>query len=176
MDSKRINTLLDKYWNCETTLEEEQELREYFSNGEFSEKMRDTAMLFRFFEENRKAQIDDVSFDQQVLRKINRRSTGKVRRLLFNSMRIAAGVAVLVVATWLVREEIRSGDPDQATDTYNDPQLAFEETKKALMMISKSFGTAEEEARKINLFNEAQEQVQKREQLQKAEEQTETNL
>lgn len=29
------------------------------------------------------------------------------------------------------------------------------------MMISKSFGTAEEQARKINLFNEAQEEIQK---------------
>lgn len=78
-------------------------------------------------------------------------------------MRIAAGVAVLVVATWLVRNEIRSNNPETVVDTYNDPKLAFEETKKALMMISKSFGTAEKEAKKINLFNEAQEVVKKEE-------------
>jgi hypothetical protein len=30
-------------------------------------------------------------------------------------------------------------------------------------MISKSFGTAEENAKKINMFNEAQEQLQKKE-------------
>ena len=47
-------------------------------------------------------------------------------------------------------------------DTYDDPKLAFEETKKALMMISKSFGTAEEQAKKINMFNEAQEEIQKK--------------
>jgi hypothetical protein len=46
-------------------------------------------------------------------------------------------------------------------DTYSDPKLAFEETKKALMMISKGFTKAEQETRKINLFNEAQENIQK---------------
>jgi hypothetical protein len=46
-------------------------------------------------------------------------------------------------------------------DTYSDPKLAFEETKKALMMISKSFGHVEEEAKKINLLNEAKEEIQK---------------
>jgi hypothetical protein len=76
-------------------------------------------------------------------------------------MRIAAGVAVLVTATYLVRNEIRETTPQAAVDTYDDPKLAFEETKKALMMISKSFGSAKEKAKNLNKFNEAQEQVQK---------------
>ena len=51
-------------------------------------------------------------------------------------------------------------NPPEVVDTYDDPKMAFEETKKALMMISKSFGTAEEQAKKINLFNKAQEEIQ----------------
>ena len=30
MDSKHIEQLLEKYWSCETSLEEEKQLREYF--------------------------------------------------------------------------------------------------------------------------------------------------
>jgi hypothetical protein len=75
-------------------------------------------------------------------------------------MRIAAGVVVLVTATYLVRNEIRK-TTQEVVDTYNDPKLAFEETKKALMMISKSFGTAKDKAKNLNKFNEAKEQVQK---------------
>lgn len=83
--------------------------------------------------------------------------------LVYNTMRIAAGIAVLMVAIWLIRTEVRKSTPQEMLDTYNDPKLAFEETKKALMMISKSFGTAEEQAKKINLFNKAQEEVRKEE-------------
>ena len=65
-----------------------------------------------------------------------------------------------MVAVWFVRSEIRQTTPQELVDTYSDPELAFEETKKALLMISRSFGTAEEQAKKINLFNEAQQQIQ----------------
>ena len=75
-------------------------------------------------------------------------------------MRIAAGIAVLLAATYLVRQEMRQDDPVAVEDTYTDPKQAFEETKKALLMISKGFGSAEQQAKKINMFNEAQEKVQ----------------
>ena len=160
MDSNRMEELLSKYWNCETSLEEEQQLREYFAGTNSPEQWKETAALFRYFEESKKKSLSDLSFDGRVMNKV-RKPEGKMRKLFQNSMRIAAGVAVLMVATWFVRTEIRKSTPQEVVDTYDDPQLAFEETKKALQMISKSFGAAEEQAKKINLFNEAQEEIKK---------------
>jgi hypothetical protein len=162
MDSKRIDELLNKYWNCETSLEEEQQLREYFRGKQIPQQWKETATLFRYFDEHKKKALDDNAFDTEVLRKVTVRQRGKMAKILFNTMRIAAGVSVLLVATWLVRNEVRQSTPQEMVDTYDDPKLALEETKKALMMISKSFGTAEEKARKINMFNEAQQQIQKK--------------
>lgn len=161
MDSNRMDELLNKYWNCETSLEEEQQLREYFRGREIPEQWKETAALFQYFDTVKKKTLDDHAFDDEVLKKVQAPKKITVTRILYNSMRIAAGVAVLVVATWLVRNEIRETTPQATVDTYDDPKLAFEETKKALMMISKSFGNAEEKAKKINMFNEAQEQIQK---------------
>jgi hypothetical protein len=163
MDSKKIDELLNKYWNCETSLEEEQQLREYFRGQQIPEQWKETSALFRYFDEHKKKTLTDASFDDEVLKKVKSPKQGKVTRLFYNSVRIAAGVAVLLVATWFVRNEIRQTTPQEVVDTYDDPKLAFEETKKALQMISKSFGNAEEKAKKINMFNEAQEQVQKKE-------------
>ena len=160
MDSKRIEELLNKYWNCETSLEEEQQLREYFRGQKIPEQWKETASLFRYFDLNKKKTITDVSFDKEVLAKV--RPAGRMSSLVFNAMRIAAGVAVLMVAFWFVKTEVRESTPQEVVDTYDDPKLAFEETKKALMMISKSFGTAEEQAKKLNMFNEAQEEIQKK--------------
>lgn len=161
MDSEKIKELLNKYWNCETTLEEEAQLRTYFRNNSIPESLNDTANLFRFFDEQKAASITDISFEKHVMKKISP-AKNRVRSLIFNSMRIAAGIVVLVLAVWLVRMEIRKSDPVEMEDTYDDPKIAFEETKKALMMISRSFSTAEEQAKKINLFNEAQEDIQKK--------------
>jgi hypothetical protein len=164
MDSNRINELLKKYWNCETSLEEEAELREHFKTSDIPEDLKETASLFQYFEESKKKSITDISFEGRVIQKIHTPSNkdGHIRRLVYNAMRIAAGVVVVLAATWFIRNEIRSSDPAEVVDTYDDPKMAFEETKKALMMISKSFGTAEEQAKKINLFNEAQEEIQKK--------------
>lgn len=161
MDSEIIAELLDKYWRCETSLEEEAQLHEYFRQTPGSESLKETATLFRYFEEQKSRRLTDASFDKSLIRKIRNPTKGRVTNLVFNTMRIAAGIVVLVLAVWLVRMEVRKSAPDEMVDTYDDPKMAFEETKKALMMISRSFSTAEEQAKKINLFNEAQQELKK---------------
>jgi hypothetical protein len=138
-------------------------LREYFRGKQIPEQWKETSTLFRYFDEYKKKTLTDASFDDEIMKKVKTPKQGKVVKLFYNSMRIAAGVLVLMVATWFVRNEIRQTTPQEVVDTYDDPKLAFEETKKALQMISKSFGSAEEKAKKINMFNEAQQQVQKKE-------------
>jgi len=157
-----MEELLNKYWNCETTLEEEKQLREYFAGNNIPERWNDTAALFHYFEENKKKSLNDLAFEGQVMRNIHAPKQSKLVRLVYNTMRIAAGLAVVLVAGWFIRNEVRTTTPQAIVDTYDDPKLAFEETKKALLMISKSFGTAEEQAKKINMFNEAQEEIQKK--------------
>jgi len=161
MDFKDKEALLEKYWKCETTLEEEKQLREYFGGNDIPDQWKDTASLFRYFEEAKKKSLNDLAFEGQVMRKVDSPKKSKMAKLVYNAMRIAAGLAVVIAATWFVRREVRETIPQEVVDTYDDPKLAFEETKKALLMISKSFGTAEEHTRKINMFNEAQEEIQR---------------
>lgn len=161
MDSRRIDELLARYWECETTLEEERELHEYFVSEHVSFEHQQAAALFRYFRESKKKSVDDVAFDKEVVSRLAVKKPGKVIHLVRNSMRIAAGIVVLFVAVYFIRTEVRKTTDQEIVDTYDDPQLAFEETKKALRMIAKGFGKAEEEAKKINLFNEAREEIQK---------------
>jgi len=160
MDSeKNIELLLEKYWACETSLEEEQTLRNYFGSGELPGQWKETGELFRYFEHQKKAALTGGDFDHEVLKKIKQSTPkGKSARMFAYAGRIAAGVVVVVAATFLVRQELRKSASSDA-DTYSDPKLALEETKKAFMLISKSFNKAETEAKKINLLNEAEEKI-----------------
>ena len=163
MDSKHLEQLLEKYWNCESSLEEEQELHAYFGGQGVPDSLKETAELFRYFETEKKKSLDG-SFDKVVTKEIKQRHSGKIISMVSwtNMARIAAGLFVVAAATYFIREEVRKAYPEEivVTDTYSDPKVAFEETKKALMMISKGFGKAKSEAGKIKMFNEAEQKIQ----------------
>lgn len=154
MDYKQLETLIKKYWDCETSLEEEERLREWFRTHEVPERFTETAKLFSYFDEQ-KQKATGEQFDKQLKVKLN---APKRRRISLwqTSLRIAAGIAVVVAAIFFVREEIRS-KTDLAT--IEDPHQALEETKKALMMISKGFSAAEKQTKKINVLNEAKDKI-----------------
>lgn len=160
MDSKHIEMLLEKYWACETTLEEEKELKAFFKGTVIPEQVKDATDLFRYFDEQQ-GQAVAPSFDEQLKQKMNAAKPGaKTVKMVYNYARIAAGVVVVIAATYFVRQEIKRTNPEEVVDTYSDPKLAFEETKKALRMISKSFGKAQRETSKIKIFKEAELKVQ----------------
>jgi hypothetical protein len=162
MDSKEIGPLLEKYWNCETSLEEEKILRDYFNGSDVPDQLKDAADLFRFFEGERKRSLEE-KFDHDIMRSVKKteRNTKIVSMVRWAQVaRIAAGVFVVVVAGYFVKNEVmKSQQQAQVVDTFDDPKAALEETKKALMLISKSFGKAKEGAGKINLFNEAEQKI-----------------
>lgn len=159
MDSKQIEQLLEKYWKCETSLEEEQQLRDYF-RGNVPDNLQDIAQVFQYFGSQQRKEINSPDFDEAVKRKIKQhRPAGKLVNLAFAS-RIAAGLLVVLAATYFVRNEIRKAYPPEVADTYSDPELALEETKKALMMLSKGFNKAQKETSKLKVFNEAEQKIQ----------------
>ena len=123
--------------------------------------MTNKGVFFRYFQIEQDRKLDDGI----ILPSGKEQEPHEVEKhwLLWpaNVMKIAAGIAVFMLATWFIRNEVRETDPSLNNDTYQDPKQAFEETKKALLMVSRSFGQAEKEAQKINLFNEAQEKIQK---------------
>ena len=161
MDYKAIEQLLERYWSCETSLEEEQQLRDFFRDQAIPESMKETAALFQYFDKE-KAKALNENFEGAVTKRFQERRGGKVISMVSfsNIARIAAGIVVVVAATLFIRQEVRKSYPKELQDTYTDPQMAFEETKKALMMISSSFGKAKHEAAKVNMFNEAEKKIQ----------------
>jgi hypothetical protein len=166
MDSKQAADLLEKYWNCDTSLEEEQQLRAYFQQAAVPATQEEAAALFQYLEAQRGQKINDPKFDQIVTNRVQPRLAGKIINWP-TLARLAAGLVVVVAATYFVQQEIERRKPVELEDTYSDPKLAFEETKKALMTISRSFGKAQREASRIKVFHEAGSKVQGKVELEK---------
>ncbi len=160
MELHEVERLLEKFWQTETTLEEEQQLRAFFAKGAVPPSLKAAGDLFAFFEAERSKSLAQP-FESAVTKQLKRRQGGKLISMIGwgNMARIAAGIVVVVAATFLIRQEVRKRYSDDV-DTYTDPQLAFEETKRALQMISNTFGKAKKEASKMQMLNEAEKKIQ----------------
>jgi hypothetical protein len=170
MDSNRIDDLLKKYWECETSLEEEKELKTYF-NQEFDQKYKDVAPLFRYYEKEQNTGGLDGFFDERILAKIEKpqesiKKRGLLINMFLNASKVAAVGLIIATAGYFIKEEMSKEElKPYMSDTFEDPEKAFEETKKALQLISKNFNKGRKEVRKLSTFNEAQEKVKSDNQL-----------
>jgi len=173
MDFDRIEKLLEKYWECETSVAEEKELKDFFNRGQVPEKWQSFIPLFQYYDKEKAEGGLDHFFDERLLAQIEKdernpetatKPKGKVRKLVNDALKVAAVILVLMTSAYFVRENvIENKEPVNTTiaNTIEDPKEAFEEAKKALMMISKNFNKGKKEASKMSVFNEAQEQVKK---------------
>lgn len=75
MDYKYINQLLERYWRCETTLEEEEILRTFFSQAELPAELRPYQQLFAYEQNEKKAEELGEDFDRKVMAIIGQEET-----------------------------------------------------------------------------------------------------
>lgn len=130
MDYKRIEFLLDKYWQCRTTLEEEDELRCCFSNeGRLPEHLQPFRELFVLQTQERQMCLTD-DFDRKILSEIRK---GKVRRRVFRKPLFQAAAVIVLLAFaggTLVWQQSRGKANKQAQEQ------ALVEVQQALAFVS----------------------------------------
>ncbi|PKQ46322.1 hypothetical protein [Confluentibacter flavum] len=120
-----IEELLEKYENGETSLKEEQELKNYFSQETVAPHLEIYKPMFAYFLVNQQEQFTkDVPLIPIAI------ETKKVFNYKWISV---AAVAVLMLGVYL------KSTINNDLGTIQDPELAFNEVSKSLEMISKNF-------------------------------------
>ncbi|RIV23803.1 HEAT repeat domain-containing protein [Fibrisoma montanum] len=107
-----IDELLERYYEGETSLAEERILRQFFQGDNIPAHLESHAAQFRHFADARKEHPSMV-FNNRLAEKLNQSEAGTVRRLTTWSLRIAAGVALLLLgfAGGLFYDQWRTGEP-----------------------------------------------------------------
>ena len=144
-----MKNLIEKYFEGETTLREEAELREYFNSGEADESLRQYQPLFQHFENEREQGLN-ADFDQKLKGKLE--SSAKVVRMQRRErtwLRIAAMVAVAIGAFFYLQHPVTQ--PQQQAinwDKYEikDEKVAYDETVKALKLLSSKLNKGSKKA------------------------------
>jgi hypothetical protein len=119
----RIEKLLEKYFEAETTIAEEKELKAYFSSENVASPLEQYKPIFGYADQAKQEQFTATI-------PLN---TKKRKSVVWLS--VAATVAVMfAVALFTLNPPTESED----LGTYDDPEVAFRETQKALALISES--------------------------------------
>ena len=127
MDYKYIEQLLERYWEGETTLQEESILRTFFSqpdSPEIPESLRKYQDIFRY--ELQKEEPLGEAFDARILEKIGEPAVAKTFSLKDRLMPLFKAAAIVAIILTL-------GNAAQAPwDIWEDPREAFVKAQQEL--------------------------------------------
>ena len=163
MESQEINDLLEKYWTGETTLDEEARLRRYFQEQEPPAHLRPVAALFQHYQAPPRLSDD---FDAQLEVQLAKEEAPVVP-MTSRWLKVAAAVVILLAGTLWLKYHYVADTPTAApvavvtTDTYEDPERAYEEAKQALLLVSSLMNEGTEHLTNLEEFDEAQQAVKK---------------
>jgi hypothetical protein len=159
MELIKIEQLLKKYWIGDTSVEEEKELQRFFSEEEVPQHLESVATLFCSFRADRQYKKLDDDFDEALLSRIERsEKRPPVRRWLSVAAAIALLLAALSVQDMLPQKS-STGQEAVTKDTYEDPRLAYEQTREALLLLSTMMNKGTRQVEKLEKFHEAKQKV-----------------
>lgn len=142
----RIEILIEKYFEGETSIAEEKELKAYFSSSDVAQHLEQYKPVFGYFSQAKQEQFT-VS--------IPLKSGKKQKRLAWLS--VAASVVVMLGIGFFAYQN--ASDPNQENlGVIDDPEIAFRETQKALALISKHVNTG---IKSVNYLGEYQQSKNK---------------
>lgn len=147
MELHKIDTLLEKYFEGETTVSEENELRTYFSSSDIAAPHEQYRPMFGYFSIAKEQQFEPI-----VPLKTKKRK-------MVAWLSIAASVVVLISAGTFAYFNYEVADNSQELGTYDSPEEAFRETQKALAMLSSHVNTGVESVQYLQEYEEAKEKV-----------------
>lgn len=149
MDYKYIEQLLERYWQCETSLEEEAILKAFFNQTNIPAHLLHYKKLFiseRIWQDIRL----NTSFDKKILELIEKEESVKAYKTTWKHrlMPLYKAVALIAIILTLGDAAQTSFHPNETVendydyenyrDSYNDPEMAYNQISEALQMVSQS--------------------------------------
>jgi hypothetical protein len=157
---KEIRKLLDRFYAGETSLKEEQILQEFFNSPSIPEELMPDRDLFRSLGNAGESVAVPEDLNQKILDTIDQqeRKVVRTRRIsVFSLSGLAAGLLVVIALYVGYFREDGSGRlaSNQMTDTFEDPQDAYEEAKRTLAYVSAKLNSGTSELEHVKKASQA---------------------
>lgn len=138
MELHNIEILVEKYFSGETSIAEEKQLKAYFSSSDVAPHLEQYKAMFGYF-----GQAKQEQFTKTVPLQPRKRN-------YVAWLSVAASVAVLAGAYFFMNQE----PTQQDLGTFDDPEVAFAETQKALEMVSENVNEGVKSVAYVHEYNQ----------------------
>ncbi|MEW5675165.1 hypothetical protein ABGT15_02510 [Flavobacterium enshiense] len=139
MELHNIEILIEKYFSGETSIAEEKELKTYFSSSNVAPHLENYRAIFGYF-----TQAKQEQFTKTVPLQPRKRN-------YVAWISVAASVAVLAGTYFFMNQEPTH---QQDLGTFDDPEIAFAETQKALQMVSENVNEGVKSIEYVHEYNQ----------------------
>lgn len=146
MESSRVEILLEKYFQGESSIAEENELRKYFSSSDVAQHLLQYQPLFAYF-------------SQEKEQKFTPEFPSQSRKKYWGWLSVAASAVVLLGIGTFTYVNYQKSNKAEVLGTYDDPEIAFKQTQKALALLSNHVNTGIESVQYVQEYQNSKELV-----------------
>jgi hypothetical protein len=134
MKEEKLKQLLDRYYDGNTSPEEERELKEYFSDTDIFPGYEAEKEIFCHYANTEKIAVSSIGFESRILNAVDGLEANRrlriTRKRYITFLSAAATILILVGSLFIF---IHDSEPD---DSFSDPRIAYAETMKILNDVS----------------------------------------
>jgi len=159
MNLQEIERILEKYFNGETSLDEEKQLRAFFTGRDVPPRWKHLTGFFGYFEEEKQVKIENPRFEAALDSSVRETPMSRLLDLRRPWLYWAAGVAaslLILVAIFVKFDPF----PNRIRDTYDNPEVAYAQAKKILLFVSDQMNKGTKDLQKIEKFEKGLKDVQ----------------
>jgi len=155
MDLKKAELLLQRFYSGESTIEEEKELKDFFTANDVPRHLWAEQEMFTYYDVGGKDEIGGKELENRIINTIERAEQEKAKRfvnrkkILYMMSSAAAVVALLIVAYFAFIFDT------SMQDTYDNPEIAYIQTKETLLLISAKLNEGTKDLYAIGKLDEA---------------------
>ena len=135
MSFQTIEKLLQKYFEGETSLQEEDQLKSFFLKDDVPPHLMSLKQLFITYTREKEINVLDEQFDEDLMSRIESDKVISIRRKqksrIYMISSIAASIILIIAFSLYFNTATKSIE-----DSFNDPQIAYNEAKKVMLFIS----------------------------------------
>jgi len=160
METEEIKKLLERYYNAETSEEEELILREFFKQDNVPELFIREKEIFNYYDRFTGSGEPSEDFEQRIIESIGQAAQAapglkisSSRRIFVTLSSIAAGLIILIVTYFFLEQN------NKPRDTYSDPEIAYAETMRILTNVSVKLNKGTQALTKVGQMQELTEKA-----------------
>jgi len=165
MNTNEIDDLLGKFYEGNTSLEEEKILRFYFQGSNIPAHLKEQQKLFNYYLDEQRLEFNDRDFNQKMTAQLLSEAfepavvpLHPTRQKYIFAFSIAAGVLLLIGLVFTFRADVFNGRLNRSGNPGT--QIAYADVSEALMMVSGNLNNGLRQVERLQMVDKALKNVE----------------